>query len=96
MGFVKRSNGVMRIFTDQLNSHISKQANKFDIPILWWPSVHGGKNGAKLEYVQKRFASKYNRFKNHVFCIITDKEPVFTFASRELTSNKAKKIFHRL
>ena len=86
----------MRIFTDQLNSHISKQANKFDIPILWWPSVHGGKNGAKLEYVQKRFASKYNRFKNHVFCIITDKEPVFTFASRELTSNKTKKTFHRL
>jgi len=84
MGFVKRSNGVMRIFTDppanrldiqsfkglidiallslvnylillvrhwragQLNSHISKQGNKFDIPILWWPSVHVSINAENL------------------------------------------------
>lgn len=96
MGFVKRSNGVMRIFTDQLNSHISKVATKFDIPILWWPSVDGGNNGAKLDYVEKNFASKYKKLKNHVFCIITDKEPVSTFASRELTSKKTNKTFHRL
>ncbi|SLM31395.1 conserved hypothetical protein [Desulfamplus magnetovallimortis] len=31
MGFSKKSNGVMRIFTDQLNSHIKKHAEKHGI-----------------------------------------------------------------
>ena len=35
------TNGIMRIFTDQLNAHIKKQADKKKIPILWWPSVGG-------------------------------------------------------
>jgi hypothetical protein len=34
MGFSRKSNGIMRIFTDQLNSHISKQAAKQGAQIL--------------------------------------------------------------
>ena len=66
-----------------------------NIPILWWPSVSGGTNGAKLRYVEKRFAEQYKGKDNEVFCILTDKEPVRTFVSRELTSRAGKK-FHRI
>jgi len=47
----------MRVFTDQLNSHIEKTAAKLGIPIIWWRSVDGGKNGNKLRYVEKKFAN---------------------------------------
>lgn len=59
MGFSKRTNGAMRILTDQLNSHISKEAAKHDIPILWWPSVDGGNNGAKLKCIEEQYANKF-------------------------------------
>lgn len=95
MGFCRLTNGVMRIFTDQLNAHISKKALQNNIPILWWPSVSGRTNGAKLRYVEKRFAEQYKGKDNEVFCILTDKEPVRTFVSRELTSQAGKK-FYRL
>jgi len=42
LGFNSLSNGVMRILTDQLNSHIEKIAKAQNIPIHWWPSVNGG------------------------------------------------------
>ncbi|MBW1749780.1 MAG: hypothetical protein JRJ37_03605 [Deltaproteobacteria bacterium] len=51
--------GVMRIFTDQLNAHIKKQADKMGIPVLWWTSAGGGVNGTKLRYVEKHYAGKY-------------------------------------
>jgi len=56
MGFSKQTNGVMRIFTDQLNAHISKQAKKFGAHIHWWPSMGGGVNGAKLKFVEEQYA----------------------------------------
>jgi len=45
-GFKKYSNGVVRIFTDQLNKHIEKLATKLGIEHVWWNSVNAGKNGA--------------------------------------------------
>ncbi|MBF0448031.1 MAG: hypothetical protein HQL67_07525 [Magnetococcales bacterium] len=51
LGFHKLSDGIMRILTDQLNAHICKEAEFHNIPIHWWPSVDGGKSGAKLKYV---------------------------------------------
>ena len=95
MGFRKLTNGIMRIFTDQLNAHIKKQADKKGIPVLWWPSVDGGVNGAKLRYVEKHYAAKYQGKGNFVYCIIADKEPVRTFVSRELKT-RAGKPFYRL
>lgn len=95
MGFHKLSNGVMRILTDQMNSHIKKEADKHDIPILWWPSVDGGTDGAKLRYVEKYYADKYEGTGNFTFCIITDKEPVRTFATRELITKNGRP-FHRI
>ena len=61
MRFEKHTNGVMRVFTDQLNSHIEKTAKALNIPIIWWPSANGGKNGDKLRYVEKNFANKLKK-----------------------------------
>jgi len=85
----------MRILSDQLNDHIKKQANKMGIPVLWWPSVDGGVNGAKLRYVEKHYAGNYQGKENFVYCIIADKEPVRTFVARELKT-KSGRLFHRL
>lgn len=80
----------MRILTDQLNAHIEKVAKQKNLPIHWWPSHGGGKDGEKLKFVQKKYADHYTGKGDHVFCIITNKEPVRTFASREITSKTGK------
>jgi hypothetical protein len=94
MRFERHTNGVMRIFTDQLNSHIEKAARRHNIPIIWWPSVKGGKNGDKngdkLRYVEKKFAERLKKKNNFVYCIIADTEPTFSYATRELTDKKGK------
>ena len=36
LGFKNYSNGVMRILTDKLNSHIKKTAEKLNTKIHWW------------------------------------------------------------
>jgi hypothetical protein len=72
MGFKMLTNGVLRIFTDQLNAHIKKEANRLGLPIIWWPSVDGGKNGAKLKYVEKHFVKGGNPKGDFTYCIIAD------------------------
>jgi hypothetical protein len=91
MGFKKLSNGVMRILTDQLNAHILKVAQAKEIPIHWWPSVGGGKDGAKQKFVQEKYARHDAGKGDSLYCILTDKEPVRTFACRELTSQNGGK-----
>jgi hypothetical protein len=71
LGFKSLSNGVMRILTDQLNSHIEKIAKARNIPIHWWPSINGGTDGAKQKYVQEKYAGTY---KGKDDCILTDNE----------------------
>lgn len=88
LGFYKASSGTMRLLTDQLNSHIKKTAEKHNIPIHWWPSLGGGIDGAKLRYVQEKYADKNKSNRDKVYCIITDKEPTRTFAAREFLSKK--------
>lgn len=90
LGFSRLSNGVMRILTDQLNAHIQKIARNRNIPIYWWPSEGGGADGAKLRFVKQKYANCYTGKGDHVYCIITDKEPVRTFVCRKLTSKSGK------
>jgi len=92
LGFNSLSNGIMRLLTNQLNSHIEKVAENQKIPVHWWPSVDGGTDGAKQKYVQENYVSSYEGKDNHVYCILTDTEPVKTFACRELISKKGKKF----
>ena len=91
IGFSRQTNGVMRILTDQLNAHISKQAQNYGIQIHWWPSMGGGVNGAKLQFVQDQYACRFNGQGDHLFCIITDRENVRTVAAREFTTQKGRK-----
>jgi hypothetical protein len=84
------------MFTDDLNSHIEKEATRYRIPIRWWPSVDGGKNGAKLQYVEKYFARRYKGKGNFTYCILTDKEPVWTFASKELPRKQRKGTYYKI
>jgi hypothetical protein len=79
IGFKGLSNGVMRILTDQLNSHIQRVAKNRDIPIHWWPSEGGGTDGAKSKFVEQKYANTFTGKGNHVFCILTNKEPVRIF-----------------
>ena len=82
-GFKKYSNGVMRIFTDQLNKHIERIAMKLGIDLVWWNSVNGGKNGAKLKYVQKNYMKKNKRKGNFIYCIIANMERTQSFTTRQ-------------
>ncbi len=66
-----------------------------EITVLLWPSVGGGVNGARLRYVEKHYAAKYQGQANFVYCIIADKEPMRIFASRGLKT-KSGRLFHRL
>jgi len=91
MGFRKLSNGVMRILTDQLNAHIQKVAQTKGIPIHWWPSMGGGKDGAKQKFVQEQYVQHDQGNGNRLYCILTDKEPAKTFVCRELVSKNGKK-----
>jgi hypothetical protein len=80
----------MRIFTDQLNAHIEKEASKYNITIHWWPSHDGGKNGNKLKFVENEYAKKFKKKSNFTYCIIADREAVFTYATRSLLTKKGK------
>ena len=91
MGFRKLSNGVMRILTDQLNAHIQKVAQAKAIPIHWWPSMGGGKDGAKQKFVQEQYAQRDQGNGDRLYCILTDKEPAKTFVCRELVAKNGKK-----
>lgn len=108
-GLKKHSNGVMHKFTEQLNNHIAKEAARYGIPIIWWPSVvkaskkRGGKkgkkgnNGDKLVYVEKNYAGKLKKKGNFTYCIIAALEPAFTYATRELKNRKGEpyeKMYH--
>ena len=90
VGYRKCSPWVLRSFTEQLNDHIVKEAERYNIPIHWWPSTDGGKGGAKQEFVEKNYAGRYKGKGNYTYCIITNRETVGTFASRKMESSKGK------
>jgi len=97
MGFSKLHKGILRIFTNQINDHIQKEAKKESIPIKWWLSI-GGTNGAKLKYVEDNFCKQNKKIKfsnDQVFCILTDKETTQTISSKEVKSLKGL-IYNKL
>jgi hypothetical protein len=83
LGFRRLSNGIMRLLTDQLNGYIQKVTRTKEVPIHWWRSMEGGKDGAKSKSVQEQYARPYTGKGDHLYCILTDKEPVRTFVCRE-------------
>jgi len=88
-GYSNYSNGVLRIFTDQFNGHITKMAKRFSIPMEWWPSIDGGKNGAKLKYVEKQWLKKAPLGQSRILGIIADMETARTFTTKEIRSKRS-------
>ena len=84
LGFSKHSNGVFKLFSDQLNSHIKKLALKFDVPILWRDS-HGGKEMEMQSYVEEHY---YNPKKLGVICIIKSLEFMSCYWNKQITTKK--------
>ncbi len=66
LGFSKHTNGVFKLFSDQLTSHIKKLATQLDVPILWRDN-HGGKEMEMQSYVEKHY---FNPNKIGVLCIV--------------------------
>ena len=96
LGFKSYSNEKMRILTDNLNRHIQSFASTLNVPILWWPKVNGGKNGAKQSYVEQHFLKRTKKILgNHVFCILADMERAKTFITKPIQT-KSGSFFQKI
>ena len=92
LGFSNHSNGVMRLLTDKLNSHIKKTAEKIDVKIHWWGEDEKNKYHSKIDLIQDQYKvelSKKNK-KSKVIAIIKAVENVRTFTNRNIKTKKGK------
>ena len=97
LGFNNYSNGVMRILTDNLNSHIKKTAEKLDTIIHWWGKQEKEKYHSKINFVQdiyKKELAQKNK-KSKVIAIIRATENVRTFNTKDIKT-KAGKLFKKM
>ena len=92
LGFSNHSNGVMRLLTDKLNSHIKKTAEKINVKIHWWGEDEKNKYHSKIDLIQEQYKeelSKKNK-KSKVIAIIKAVENVRTFTNRNIKTKKGK------
>jgi len=92
LGFKNHSNGVMRILTDKLNSHIKKTAEKIDVKIHWWGVQEKKQYHSKIDLIQDQYSSelaKKNK-KSKVIAIIKAVENTRTFTNRNIKTKKGK------
>ena len=84
LGFNNYTNGVMRILTDKLNSHIQKQDKNLGIYIHWWGEKEKKQYNSKIDFIQsvykKELADK--RKKSKVIAIIKAVENTRTFTTK--------------
>lgn len=93
LGFKNPSNGVLKLMTDQLNSHIVKQANTLGVKIHWWGSEEKEKYHSKIDFVEQQYSQLVQQTApaNKVVCIIKSVENTGTFAYKEVTCKDGKK-----
>jgi hypothetical protein len=58
MGFKDHSNGVLKLLTDQLNSHIKKEAERLNINIHWWGTAEKEKYHSKIDLVEAQYSNQ--------------------------------------
>jgi len=90
LGFNNHSNGVMRILTDKLNSHIKKTAEKLDVAIHWWGDQEKKKYHSKIDFIQERYKrelTKKNK-KSKVIAIIRATENTRTFTNKDIKTKQ--------
>lgn len=97
LGFNKHSNGVLKLLTDQLNSHINKQATKMNIPLHWWGKDENKNYNSKLDFVKQIYQNQVNAKQktDSVICIIKALENTNTFANKEIKTKEGK-IFTKM
>ena len=97
LGFNNHSNGVMRILTDKLNSHIKKTAEKLDTTIHWWGEQEKKKYHSKIDFIQDHYRSelaKKNK-KSKVIAIIRATENTRTFTNKDIKTKQGN-IFTKM
>jgi hypothetical protein len=84
LGFNTHTNGVLKSFTDQLNSHIKKTADQMQVPIHWWGTAEKSKYNSKQDFVKELYAGEINKKQktDKVICIIKATESTRTFANK--------------
>ncbi len=92
LGFTSHSNGVMRILTDKLNSHIKKTSDKLGISIHWWGEQEKKKHHSKIDFIHEHYKntlSKKNK-KSKAIAIIRATENVRTFTNKDIRTKEGK------
>ena len=90
LGFNNHSNGVMRILTDKLNSHIKKTSAKLNIEVHWWGEQEKKTYHSKIDFIQDQYKNKllkHNK-KSKVIAIIRAVENVRTFTNKNIKTKK--------
>jgi hypothetical protein len=97
LGFKDHSNGILKLLTDQLNSHIKKEAERLGITIHWWGAAEKKKYHSKVDLVEAQYCKQLQTVnkKSKVICIIKAVENVGTFANKEVLT-KAGKLFTKM
>ena len=97
LGFKSHSNGVLKLLTDQLNSHIKKVAEQKGVEIHWWGKGEKEKYHSKIDFVNARYKKEVERKQStdNVICIIKSLENVRTFANKQITT-KAGNPFSKM
>ncbi len=98
LGFKKHSNGVMKVLTDQLNSHIKKTADKLNVNIHWWGKDEKVKYHSKIDLIKDIYSKELNKKnkKSKIIAIIKSLENSRSFTSKEIITkagNKFTKMF---
>lgn len=92
MGFNNHSNGVLKLLTDQLNSHIKKESERLNINIHWWGAAEKEKYHSKIDLVEAQYSKQLQTVnkKSKVICIIKAVENIGTFANKEIRTKEGK------
>jgi len=92
LGFQNHSNGVIKLLTDQLNSHIQKQAERLGVKIHWWGASEKKNYHSKIDLVEKHYQSELQQInlQDRVLCIIKSIESAGTFANKEVKTKEGK------
>jgi hypothetical protein len=92
LGFTNHSNGVLRILTDKLNSHIKKTSENLDVAMHWWGEGEKKKYHSKIDFIQDHYKNtllKKNK-KSKVIAIIRATENVRTFTNKDIKTKEGK------
>ncbi len=93
LGFNNHSNGVLKLLTDQLNSHIKRTSEKQGITIHWWGKEEKSKYNSKIDFIQDTYGKELKKeYKSSkVIGIIKAVENCRTFANKDITTKSGKK-----